>query len=124
MCATGRHLHGRYVQLCRHDFFHFVSPYTLTVVNTQKGHVLRVKFVCAKCHKQTRIWSSSRIFSGHYLVNQKYIPVYYMCGYDHGLLVRRLVHAFTSAGVLPSQYKRMSMFAEMGVVGRGYIDQG
>ena len=32
----------------------------------------------------------------------------------HGLC--RLVHAFTSAEVLPSQYKRMSMFAEMGVV--------
>ena len=41
-----------------------------------------------------------------------------------GMAYVRLVHAFTSAGVLPSQYKRMSMFAEMGVVGRGYIDQG
>ena len=36
----------------------------------------------------------------------------------------RLVHAFTVAGVLPSQYKRMSAFAEMGAVGKNYIDKG
>ena len=34
-----------------------------------------------------------------------------------------LVHAFTAAGVLPSQYKRMSAFAEMGAVGKNYIDK-
>ena len=36
----------------------------------------------------------------------------------------RLIHAFTAAGVLPSQYKRMSAFAEMGAVGKNYIDKG
>ena len=36
----------------------------------------------------------------------------------------RLVHAVTAAGVLPSQYKRMSTFAEMGAVGKNYIDKG
>lgn len=43
---------------------------------------------------------------------------------DLHVVMYRLVHAFTSAGVLPSQYKRMSMFAKMGVVGKGYIDRG
>ena len=37
----------------------------------QKGHVVRVLFVCRRCHQQKRMWASSRIFSGHYLINQK-----------------------------------------------------
>ena len=37
----------------------------------QKGHVVRVLFVCRHCHQQKRTWASSRIFSGHYLINQK-----------------------------------------------------
>ena len=40
------------------------------------------------------------------------------------MTINRLVHAFTAAGVLPSQYKRMSAFAEMGAVGKQYIDKG
>ena len=35
-----------------------------------------------------------------------------------------MVHSFTAAGVLPSQYRRLSMFAEMGVIGKGYVDHG
>ena len=35
-----------------------------------------------------------------------------------------MIHSFTAAGVLPSQYKRMSTFAEMGTVGKQYINKG
>ena len=42
-------------------------------------------------------------------------PIFYL---------HRLVHAFTAAGVLPSQYKRMCQFAEMGTVGKNYINKG
>ena len=38
--------------------------------------------------------------------------------------VNRIVHAFTAAGVLPSQYKRMSTFARMGKIGKNYINKG
>ena len=33
----------------------------------------------------------------------------------------RLVHAFTCAGILPSQYIHFSKFATIGVVGKWYI---
>ena len=36
----------------------------------------------------------------------------------------RLVHAFTCAGVLPRQYIKFSKFAEFGVVGKWFIQQG
>ena len=36
----------------------------------------------------------------------------------------RMVHAFTCAGVLPSQYTNMMKFAGIGFVGEGYINQG
>ena len=36
----------------------------------------------------------------------------------------RLVHAFTTAGIIPSQYTHFSMFAELGVVGKWYINNG
>lgn len=36
----------------------------------------------------------------------------------------RLVHAFTAAGIIPSQYIHLSSFAEMGVVGKWYINNG
>ena len=35
-----------------------------------------------------------------------------------------MVHAFTSAGILPSQYINMSSFAAIGTVGHAYINQG
>ena len=83
--------------------------------------MLRVLICCSGCRKQTRVWASSRAFAGHHLVNHKYvcslIIQYLMFGH-------RLVHAFTAAGCLPSQYTRFSKFAEMGVVGKGYIGKG
>lgn len=63
------------------------------------------------------MWSSSRVFGGHYLINQKFVQTTIPTP-------NLLVHAFTAAGVLPSQYKRMSAFAEMGAVGKQYIDKG
>ena len=36
----------------------------------------------------------------------------------------RLVHSFTCAEILPSQYFTLSTFAELGVVGASYIFQG
>ena len=37
----------------------------------QKGHVLRAQFRCHYCRQSRRTWSSSRVFGGLYLVNQK-----------------------------------------------------
>ena len=34
--------------------------------------MLRLKFLCRRCHVAERTWSSSRVFGGHYLLNQKY----------------------------------------------------
>ena len=39
-------------------------------------------------------------------------------------LVDRLVHAFTCAGILPSQYVHFSQFSGLGVVGKWFINQG
>ena len=47
------------------------SPWSLDSV-TQKGHVLRVQFICRRC-RQPRTWASSRVLASHYVVNQKYI---------------------------------------------------
>ena len=41
--------------------------------------------------------------------------VYLMC---------RMVHSFTCAGILPSQYINMSQFSGMGTVGNAYIRAG
>ena len=35
----------------------------------------------------------------------------------------RLVHAFTAAGIIPSQYNHFSVFADIGVVGKWYISK-
>ncbi|XP_064383612.1 uncharacterized protein LOC135332186 isoform X1 [Halichondria panicea] len=69
----------------------------------QKGHVIRVLYSCRHCRHQKRSWSSSRVFGGHFLVNQK------------------MVHSFTCAGIIPSQYIHLSMFAGLGTVGHAYI---
>ena len=46
--------------------------------------------------------------------------MYNICLYD----IPRFVHAFTSAGILPSQYLHFSKFASIGIVGKWYIQQG
>lgn len=80
------------------------SPWTVDSI-IQKGHVVRVLFVCRRCHQQKRTWASSRIFSGHYLINQK------------------VVHSFSCAGVLEAQYTKFCKFALLGHVGHKYVKQ-
>ena len=45
------------------------------------------------------------------------MPIFTIC-------TRSLVHAFTCAGMLPQQYIKLSMFVEIGVNGKWYIDKG
>lgn len=68
----------------------------------QKGHVLRVEFQCQACRRK-QWWASSRTLGGKYIVNQK------------------IVHAFTCAGILPSQYIHFSAHAKLGTLGAWYI---
>ena len=35
-----------------------------------------------------------------------------------------MVHGFTCAGILPSQYAHLTQFADLGNIGHGYIRQG
>ena len=42
----------------------------------------------------------------------------------HVFLLYRLVHGFTCAGVLPTQYVNFAKFSGIGSVGHGYIRQG
>ena len=58
----------------------------------------------------------------HYLANQKLVIL--MVIYIYHCYYYRMVHAFTSAGILPSQYINMSSFAAIGTVGHAYINQG
>ena len=39
-------------------------------------------------------------------------------------IVFRLIHGFTCAGILPTQYLHFSQFAGIGVVGKWYIQAG
>ena len=57
-------------------------------------------------------------------MNQKYVVVLRNTWCIHYSFVYRMVHAFTCAGILPSQYTHLSMFSGMGIVGHGYIRQG
>ena len=97
---------------------------------------MRLLFKCQHCRLEKRTWSSSRVFRGHYLLNQKlvlfvcvYVCVYVcvcvcVCVHDYMisfLMCIRVVHSFTCAGILPIQYSKFSMFAGMGCVGHKYI---
>lgn len=66
------------------------------------------------------------MLAGHYLVNQKYVVVVLRTinFIITWLLLFRMVHAFTCAGMLPSQYTHLSEFAGVGVVGHAYIRRG
>ena len=75
--------------------FSFVSGMTwykymdcLSLHYSQKGQVLQALFRCTKCRRSTRVWSSFRVFGGHYLVNQKL--VYSMCWF--AVLVLQTAH--------------------------------
>jgi hypothetical protein len=71
----------------------------------QIGHVLRAVYICQSCQGR-KWWASSRIVGDRYIVNQK------------------CVHAFTCAGIIPSQYINFSTFSGVGVVGKRYIKSG
>jgi hypothetical protein len=68
----------------------------------QIGHVLRAVYICQSCQGR-KWWASSRIVGDRYIVNQK------------------CVHAFTCAGIIPTQYINFSTFSGIGTIGKGYI---
>ena len=105
------------------NFFSCMLPFIL-----QKGHVLRLLFTCQRFKLEKRTWSSSRVFGARYLLNQKsvlYIYSYMCIIYIHCWFVySRLVHSFTCAGILPTQYLKFCKFAGMGHVGYRYMEKG
>jgi hypothetical protein len=68
----------------------------------QFGQVLRVEIQCVQC-KSKKLWASSRVFGGRYLINQK------------------IIHSFTCAGIIPSQYIHICNFADIGTNAKWYI---
>uniref|UniRef100_A0A1X7USZ7 Mutator-like transposase domain-containing protein n=1 Tax=Amphimedon queenslandica TaxID=400682 RepID=A0A1X7USZ7_AMPQE len=69
----------------------------------QSGHVIRAEFQCQSCNRK-EWWASSSLLGSRYLINQK------------------LIHAFTCAGMLPSQYYHFCRLASLGTVGKRYTD--
>ena len=62
------------------------------------------------------------MFGAHYLINQKLVPeCYYVKCFT--VCTCRFVHAFTCAGMLPSQYFSFCKFAGMGTLSDWYIRQ-
>ncbi|XP_064403181.1 uncharacterized protein LOC135348780 isoform X2 [Halichondria panicea] len=85
--------------ICEQTTFHRLC----TSLYSQKGHVLRIEFLCDTSGRR-QWWASSRTQGGRYIVNQK------------------IVHAFTCAGILPSQCIHFSgNAAGLGKVGARYI---
>ena len=50
---------------------HVSRNYHPVYMYLQVGHVVRAQFQCSKTALHTRIWASSRVVGGHYVVNQK-----------------------------------------------------
>ena len=63
---------------------------------------------------------------GRYLANQKCVNTCasYVCNMTRGFLHFRMVHAFTCAGILPTQYINFCKFAGIGGVKKSYIYSG
>ena len=63
-------------------------------------------------------------YLGMYVSIMGYVCIMYVHMHDHVVYVNihihvfRLIHAFTCAGILPSQYMHFSKFATLGVVGK------
>ena len=68
-------------------------------------------------------WVSSRLLGGRYLINQKFVrdAMLLQCLL---ILFPRMIHSFTCAGVLPSQYIHLCANANLGNVGSRYIASG
>ena len=90
----------------------------------QKGHVVRLQFRCRRCQQYKKTWSSSRIFSAHYLVNQKYAFITMYNYIHHFSYLFRLIHSFTCAGLLQTQYIKFCQSAGLGTVQNGFIRHG
>ena len=69
-----------------------------------------------KCHDK-QWWASSRVFRGHYLINQEEYRYMYMVAL-HYFCVCIGVHVFTCDGIFPIQYNHFSEFSGMGIVGK------
>jgi hypothetical protein len=66
------------------------------------GQVLRVEIQCVQC-KSKKLWASSRVFGGRYLIN------------------RKIIHSFICAGIISSQYIHICNFADIGTNAKWYI---
>ena len=86
---------------------------------------MRIRFVCPHC-KVARTWASSRVLAGHYLASQTQVAMLMYCTTIILLALHacRLIHAFTCAGMLPSQFINFCKFAEIVVVSNKYIHSG
>ena len=69
-------------------------------------------------------YGQARGYSVDTILSTKSLCILYTICDNLDPYVYRLVHAFTAAGVLPSQYKQMSTFAEVGTIGKQYINKG
>ena len=78
---------------------------------------LCVEFQCQQC-KQKQWWASSRTLGGRY-PRSKFLS----CTRDTEIIFR-IVHAFTCAGILPSQYIHFTTRANLGTLGPWYISLG
>ena len=81
---------------------------------------MQIRFVCPHW-KVARTWASSRVLAGHYLASQKQVAAQHQVIILLALHACRLIHAFTCAGMLPSQFINFCKFAEIGVVSNKYI---
>ncbi|XP_078360544.1 uncharacterized protein LOC144644837 [Oculina patagonica] len=70
---------------------------------TKNNHCCKVVVECMAKEKHTLEWFSSSIISGKYYVNL------------------RMVHGFTSAGLIPSQYESLCQGAKLGYLNEHYI---
>ena len=102
----------------------YVALRVFFFLHNKEGHVLRMLFSCRRSHQQKRTWSSSRIFGGHYLLNQKYVSnclcsVQYCYLYTGWCIVLHVLGFY-----LASIYIKFSQFAGMRHVGHGYMKRG
>ena len=91
---------------------------------------MRLLFTCQRCGLEKRTWASSRTFGARYLLNQKL--VFFGVGLhlkkrlhlQLNYIICRVVHGFTCAGILPTQYLKFATFTGMGQVGHRYMERG
>ena len=105
---------------------------------SMQGHVLSCSIVCSRC-KFTRRWISSSLVGTRYTVNARCVYMHLLRKVTVPLCILitmnecneilyfshlyRMVHAFTSAGLLPQQYKYMTSAAKLGTLSSFYIRQ-